>query len=105
MGYAEQIGKRIRKIREEREITQADLAKSARVGANYIPRVERGELVPSLQVAHRIAQALGITLDELCSKSNARKSPAASLAALKRVHKTDASVLKRVAEVLEELTR
>lgn len=105
MGYAEQIGKRIRKIREERDITQADLAKSAKVGANYIPRVERGELVPSLEVAHRIAQALGITLDELCSKPNARKSPVVSAAVLKRVQKTDAAVLKRLAEVLDELTR
>jgi|GEM_PF-1121198 hypothetical protein len=40
MDFAQQLGRRIRRARAERGMTQSDLAHGARVGANYIPRLE-----------------------------------------------------------------
>ncbi|MDB4942129.1 MAG: hypothetical protein JWP97_1663 [Labilithrix sp.] len=56
------VGDAIRRARQERGWTQAYLAEMARLSPNYIARLERGELGPSLFVANRIIEALGIDL-------------------------------------------
>ena len=59
------VGDAIRKARQEHGWTQASLADQARLSPNYIARLERGELGPSLFVANRICDALGIPLEDL----------------------------------------
>jgi transcriptional regulator with XRE-family HTH domain len=59
------VGDGIRKARQEHGWTQAFLADQARLSPNYIARLERGELGPSLFVANRICEALGIPLEDL----------------------------------------
>jgi transcriptional regulator with XRE-family HTH domain len=72
------VGEAIRRARRARRWTQAALAKRAGVSANYIARLERGELGPSLFVASRICAALTISIDVLVAPANAAKetSPA-----------------------------
>ena len=50
---------------DEHGWTQAFLAEQARLSPNYIARLERGELGPSLFVANRICEALDIDLEVL----------------------------------------
>jgi transcriptional regulator with XRE-family HTH domain len=45
--------------------TQAQLAMAAGFSANYIARLERGELGPSFFVASRLCAALGIDVSAL----------------------------------------
>ena len=59
------VGEGIRKARQEHGWTQAFLADQAGLSPNYIARLERGELGPSLFVAARICEALSIALEEL----------------------------------------
>jgi transcriptional regulator with XRE-family HTH domain len=59
------VGEAIRKARQEHGWTQAFLADQARLSPNYIARLERGELGPSLFVANQICQALDIDLESL----------------------------------------
>jgi transcriptional regulator with XRE-family HTH domain len=59
------VGEGIRKARQEHGWTQAFLADQARLSPNYIARLERGELGPSLFVANRICEALNIAIEEL----------------------------------------
>ena len=59
------VGEGIRRSRQEHGWTQAFLAEQARLSPNYIARLERGELGPSLFVANRICEALGIALEAL----------------------------------------
>jgi ribosome-binding protein aMBF1 (putative translation factor) len=59
------VGEAIRKSRQEHGWTQAFLAEQARLSPNYIARLERGELGPSLFVANRICEALDIELELL----------------------------------------
>lgn len=63
--FTHQVGDAIRFARRTREWTQAELATRAGLSSNYVARLERGELGASLWVAHRIANALGTTLDAL----------------------------------------
>lgn len=59
------VGESIRRARQEHGWTQAFLADQAALSPNYIARLERGELGPSLFVANRICEALGIAIEEL----------------------------------------
>ncbi len=101
MDFAGQLGRRIRRAREQRGMTQSELAHAADVGANYVPRLERGEMVPSVEAAWRLARALGVSLDELCGRASARKPADGAMEALARLQKADAAVLRRVAEAIE----
>lgn len=69
--FTERVGEAIRAARRTREWTQAELAERAELSANYVARLERGELGPSLWVAHKIASALGTTLDALLQNEKA----------------------------------
>ena len=53
------------KLRRKAGLTQAALAEKAGVGVNTIARYERGEMEPSLKIAHVIAEILGCTKAEL----------------------------------------
>lgn len=59
------VGEGIRRARQEHGWTQAFLADQARLSPNYVARLERGELGPSLFVANRICEALSIPLEDL----------------------------------------
>ncbi len=59
------VGEGIRRARQEHGWTQAFLAEQAGLSPNYIARLERGELGPSLFVANQICQALTIDLEVL----------------------------------------
>jgi transcriptional regulator with XRE-family HTH domain len=61
------VGEAIRRSRQEHGWTQAFLAEQAGLSPNYIARLERGELGPSLFVAKRICGALTIDLEVLVS--------------------------------------
>lgn len=59
------VGEAIRRARQEHGWTQAFLAEQAGLSPNYVARLERGELGPSLFVATRICDAVGIPVDAL----------------------------------------
>jgi transcriptional regulator with XRE-family HTH domain len=59
------FGEIIRRLRQDAGLSQAGLASAAGVHARQINRYESGDQQPALGVAHRLAQALGVTLDEL----------------------------------------
>lgn len=65
------VGEAIRRARQEHGWTQAFLAEQAGLSPNYIARLERGELGPSLFVANRICEALQMDLDGLVAPGGA----------------------------------
>lgn len=56
---------RVREYRERVEMTQQALADQIGAGRVTINRIEHGRQVPTLDIASRIAGALGASLDEL----------------------------------------
>jgi transcriptional regulator with XRE-family HTH domain len=59
------FGEVIRRLRQGAGLSQAGLAAAAGVHLRQINRYESGEQQPALNVAQRLAVALGVTLDEL----------------------------------------
>ena len=59
------FGSTIRRLREERGLTQAQVAEAADLSATYLGIIERGENVPTLTVILQIAAALGLHPREL----------------------------------------
>lgn len=56
----EQVGARIRRVREQAGLTQSDLARAGCTAA-YVSRIEKGERTPSLQLFREFAAILGVS--------------------------------------------
>ena len=59
------IGQRIRRLREEKGLSQGDIERSSGLLRCYVSRVEHGHTVPSLETLIRFAAALDIPLYQL----------------------------------------
>ncbi len=68
----------LKRMREERQITQEQLAYSAGITASALSRIERGLNSPAWVTVLRITQALEISLCELAARieAAARHAPA-----------------------------
>lgn len=71
------IGQRIKMIRNNLKLTQAETAKRAKISRTYFADVERGRYNPSLETLNNIAAALGTTADAIISdgEKNSFKVP------------------------------
>jgi transcriptional regulator with XRE-family HTH domain len=59
------IGKRLREIREAKNLTQGDIEKHTGLVRPYISRVENGHTVPSIETLEKFAHALEVPLYQL----------------------------------------
>ena len=59
------FGKNVRRYRQQKKLTQEELAFEAEIDLTYMGGIERGKRNPSLLVMARIADALGIQLPKL----------------------------------------
>lgn len=55
----------LRYLRRLKDLTQGQLADQAEIHPQTLSKIERGTLMPSLMVAQRIADALGVSVDEI----------------------------------------
>jgi putative transcriptional regulator len=65
---------RIRVLRAEKGWSQADLADRVRVSRNSINAIENDRFDPSLPLAFRIADAFGLSVEEVFDKTDAADS-------------------------------
>lgn len=54
------VGKNVRKLRQQKRMTQEELAFEAGIDLTYVGGIERGRRNPSLDVMVRIAAALSV---------------------------------------------
>ena len=59
----ENIGQRIRQLRESRTMTQSQLQSRSKVSRSYLSRIESGQMTPSLGTLEKISEALGVGLN------------------------------------------
>lgn len=78
------FGERLALVRKKKKISQDELAKAIGVHAPVIGRYERDEVKPSIEVAAKIAQSLGVSLDYLTGNSDLE---------------LDADVIKKIQEI------
>ena len=70
---ADSFGARLRKLRKARGLTQSDLAKAAGSAQALVSRYEADRVLPHTDAAARIADALGVTTDELLGRGAPRR--------------------------------
>ncbi len=71
--YLKLLGKRIKSIREDQEISQAQLAFESGVRINQIGRIERGEINTGISTLLAISEALDIQITELVNVKHKKK--------------------------------
>lgn len=59
----------LRDIRKQKGLTQAQLSAVSGINRVSIAKYETGISVPSLKTAERLADALGVTVDQLIGKA------------------------------------
>ena len=62
------IGEKIKKLRNEKEITQVELAEAIYILKDTVSLWERGKAEPSLSNCILLADYFDVTLDELCGR-------------------------------------
>lgn len=104
------VGERLRAIRKQKGLTQAEVAEKANLNDKYYSEVERGIRNITLVNLQKIARSLGVPLADIFSFSVERQSsPEAQEAAALLMHlfsnTTDAqkralnNILKKIAEL------
>lgn len=55
------LGERLKKLRQEKGMSQGDIARKLGVHRSYISGIERGVRNPTVKNVERIAEALGVS--------------------------------------------
>jgi len=74
---AQGFGERVKRAREEKRMSRADLAERAGISRPYLWQLEDGRSRPSLDYAVRIAHALGVSVTQLIGEERLEPRPAA----------------------------
>ena len=97
---AQALGRRVRRLREQRGFSQAELAQRSQISTQYLGEIERGRRDPSLSVAARLATALDSSLDFLALGE--ADSPAGIVSAWSRIPEELRSLALRIIWALSE---
>jgi XRE family aerobic/anaerobic benzoate catabolism transcriptional regulator len=63
--YAEKLGLRIKELRDERGLTQEQLAVKSHMSQSYLAQIESGTTNTTLKFMVKISQGLGVNASEL----------------------------------------
>ncbi len=72
------VGRRVRQLRQQLEISQEELAARADLHRNYVGSVERGEREIGISAIGQLAQALGISLADFFAPFDRRPKRSAN---------------------------
>ena len=62
---SEKLGQNMKRIRVKKKMSQGDITRSLEVARGYISNIENGKKNPTLATIQRLADALGVSADEL----------------------------------------
>ncbi|PMS15996.1 DNA-binding protein [Trinickia dabaoshanensis] len=72
------VGEHIQRLRMERKLTLDDLSRAAGVSKSMLSEIERDKANPTIAVAWRLTNALGVSLDQLFAAQRAPETIAVS---------------------------
>lgn len=64
-GITIKVAKKLKSLRLDRDLTQAEIADKAKMSTNYYAKIERGEVRPSVDIYERLARALKVTASDI----------------------------------------
>ena len=62
---AKRLGENLKRIREQKGISQVDISKSLGVSRGFVSNVENGKTNPTLATITKLAKAVGVSAGEL----------------------------------------
>lgn len=62
---AKKLGQNMKKIRLAKQMSQGDICRKLGLGRSYISNVENGKNNPTLSTITKLAEALGVKIEEL----------------------------------------
>lgn len=85
------FGQRMLEARRRAGLSQQEIAARLGTSGTVVGRYERGHVTPSVEVAWKVAQLLGVTLDSLCGGSELADGPQdkAMLERLRQIEQLD----------------
>jgi transcriptional regulator with XRE-family HTH domain len=101
------IGDKIQGLRKRQGWSQQQLAKKIGTSGPIVGRYERGEMTPSVEVAKKLADTFGVTLDYLVDDTGkaAEIKDKAILQRIMDIEALDAEDQKTIVHVLDSLLR
>jgi transcriptional regulator with XRE-family HTH domain len=104
----EGFAQRLLELRKRKGWSQPELGKKAGTSGPIVGRYERGEMTPSIEMAKKLADAFGVTLDYLVSDKNEVPNILQDKAMLDRWQAIDSLAppeRERILSVLDSLVR
>lgn len=95
------IGSKISALRKEKRWSQTDLASKSKVSREMIGKYERGEAVPSIEAAKKIADALGVTLDYLAGEAGSAAFDRKTVERIQDIERLEATDREHVFAMLD----
>jgi len=99
------VGRRVRALRDRLRMSREHLAEASDVDVSFLSRLERGRVGVSLLLAHRIASALGISLEELSGRGDTPADVARARKLVRRAAKIGEGAFDVADAVLNVLER
>ena len=101
--FIQELGKKIRLLRRERNLSQQELGELADISFKYIGEIERGEKNPSILILSRIALALNLDLLDLISLDPPQSS--ADEVQIRMIRRINRSLHNRPVPELEQVRK
>jgi transcriptional regulator with XRE-family HTH domain len=99
------IGNKITELRKQKKWSQAELAKAVNASRDIIGKYERKENAPSIEMAHKIADVFGVTIDYLLGKSTFAKYNQNDIKRLEDIEKLDSDTKSKLYFVIDTFLR
>lgn len=101
-----EIGKRIRKIRTEKNMTQNQLAKICDISLSALNKYERNERIPKIDTLEKIAEGLEVQLNYLVGRSQYQRFDSQLMESdisnlIKKIEKKDAYISKLIRNIVD----
>lgn len=96
-------GKVISELRKQKDWSQTELATKSGVSREMIGKYERGEAVPSIDAAKKVADAFGVSLDYLVGEGINASFDKKNLSRLQDIEKLDSDTKEKIYFVIDNI--
>lgn len=99
------IANKITLLRKEKGLSQTELANMVGCSREIISKYEKDSVMPSIEIAKKIADAFGVTLDYLVGEGQNSKLDKKNLKRLHDIETLDAEDRKHLYEIIDAYLR
>lgn len=99
------IANRITLLRKEKNMTQAELAKMVDASREIISKYEKDGVMPSIEMAKKIADAFGVTLDYLVGEGSNAKFDKKTLKRINDIEAMDNEFKAQLFNIMDAVIR